>query len=227
MILLLTEEEAPSFLRYLPLLAMIGLILFRWLSGKINKKEQEQRAEEEQRRRQEQQEATPSQTRPVQPSQRTQPRSAQQIHRYQPEIPAAPAPPDWRRPQPAESEQIVLAQDITTADALGHRQPSQQQRQHQLRIQAAHRAKALQNQRRQQQAQELRARQDAEKKAAAEQRARDLHDGQIVTAQLVSVPAGVLAPTQITVSRARLRQAVVWAEILGPPRALRTYSFAY
>ena len=230
MIVLLAEEKAPNFLRFLPLLAMAGLILFRWLSEKIRNKEQEQQAEEDAGYRQESQEAMTrragtSQS-ASQPSQRTQPRpAAGQIHRYQPEIPAAPAPPDWRRPQPAESEQIVLAQDLTTAAALGRRQLSQEQRRQQMLIQAARRAKTLQAQRRQQAA-ELRARQDAAK-AADQQRSRDLHDGQIVTAQLVSVPAGVLAPIQITVSRAQLRQAVVWAEILGPPRALRTYSFAY
>ena len=229
MILLLADEEkAPSLLRLLPFLAMAGLILFRWLSEKIKKKENEQRAEEEQRYQRERQEdmTRARRTGPVQqpsarrvPASPQRPQPAEKIHRYQPQIPAAPAPPDWRRPQPAESEQIVMAEDITAA--LQGRQLSQQQSRQQLRIQAARRAKALKDQRRQQAA-ELRA-----AKAAAQQRTRSLHDGDVVAAELVSVPAGVLAPTQITVSHAKLRQAVVWAEILGPPRALRTYSFAY
>ena len=229
MILLLAQEEAPNFFRFLPLLAMAGLILFRWLSGKIKKKEQEQRAEEEERYQQEHPEAAPRRAGPVQtsshrvpaPPQRSQP--AEQIHRYEPRIPDSPAPPDWRRRQQPEAKQIVLAQDITAVPL--DRQPGQEQRQQQLRIQAAQRAKALKikNQRRQQAA-ELRATQAAQKAAAQREDSRSLHDGDLSTTQPIPVPTDILPPVEITLSRAQLRQAVVWAEILSSPRGLREYS---
>ena len=230
MILLLAEKEAPNLFRVLgPLVVLIGIAVFGWISEKVKKKEQEQRAEEEERYQQEHPEAAPRRAGPVQtsshrvpaPPQRSQP--AEQIHRYEPRIPDSPAPPDWRRRQQPEAKQIVLAQDITAVPL--DRQPGQEQRQQQLRIQAAQRAKALKikNQRRQQAA-ELRATQAAQKAAAQREDSRSLHDGDLSTTQPIPVPTDILPPVEIALSRAQLRQAVVWAEILSSPRGLREYS---
>ena len=224
---LLFAQEKPDLFRTLaPLLVLVGIFVFRWFNEKIKKKEREQQAEQEDDYRREDQEAMARRSgsaqppsRPVQQPQR--PRPAEQIHRYQPQIPSPPdAPRDWRQPQAQESEQIVVAQDITGAGARLLRQ------QQLLRAQAHQRAKATQAQRRQR-ATELKARQAAQKAAARRKTSRALHDGDVSTAQTVLAPSGTLPSLNITVSHAQLRQAVVWAEILGPPRALRTYSFAY
>ena len=235
MIWLLAQEDGPGLFRVLgPLVALIAIAVFGWISEKIKKKEREQQAEEDAGYRQEAK-ARSRQAGPMQPSahpvrqppQRTQPRPPQPIHRYQPQIPGAPAAPDWREPQPQESEDVVVAQDVT-AVALGL-QLSQQQHKRQLLIQAARRAKALKEAEHRRQAAALRARQAAEvaraTAAAQAKAARSLHDGDIDTAQLV--PASDVSPLEITVSPAQLRKAIVWAEILGPPRAIRDYSFSY
>ncbi|NIA06748.1 MAG: hypothetical protein GWP14_03775 [Actinobacteria bacterium] len=216
MLLLLAEENAPNLFRVLgPLVALIGIAVFGWISEKIKKKEREQLAEEQERYQQENRQGmAASRAEPFQPApsppQRPQP--SEQTHRYQPRIPASPAPPDWRRPQPqVESEQIVLAEDITVTAARRLRQ------QQHLRTQAQ----------RLQQAAELKAkaRQDAD--AAKAKVSRGLHDGDISTVQPAPASIGTLSPVEIAVSPAQLRRAVVWAEILGPPRALREYSFTY
>ena len=235
MIWLLAQEDGPGLFRVLgPLVALIAIAVFGWISEKIKKKEREQQAEQDAGYRQEAN-ARDGQAGPMQPSahpvrqppQRTQPRPAQPIHRYQPQIPASPASPDWRRPQSEEPEPVILAQDITAVASA--RQLHEQQRKRQLLIQAARRAKALKEAELRRRAAALRASQATEaaqtRAAAQAQAARSLHDGDIDTAQLV--PASDVSPLEITVSPAQLRQAVVWAEILGPPRAIRDYSFSY
>ena len=221
--LLFAQEEPDLFRSLAPLLILVGIVVFRWINEKIKKKEREQQAEQEDDYRREDQEAMARRSgsaqppsRPVQQPQR--PRPAEQIHRYQPQIPSPPAAPrDWRQPQAQEPERIVLAEDITVTAARRLRE------QQHLRAQAHQRAKAAQAQRRQQAA-ELRARQAAQKAAAQRKASRALHDGDVSTAQTVLAPSGTLPSLNITVSHAQLRQAVVWAEILGQPRALRKYS---
>ena len=231
MIPFFAEEDAPGFRQLVgPLLAIIGFVIFNWINSKIKRKESEQRAEEENRYKQEQKEAGPSQARPVQQSQRTRPRPAENIHRYEPQIPSAPAPPDWRSSQQPESGDVFVAQDVTAA-ALSQRVHQEQlQRQH-LRDEADRKAQLLAEAHRRRQAAALKAKraaQAAQAQSAAQAKAsRSLHDGDLVTAELVLTAADSPEATQISVSHAKLRQAVVWSEILGPPRALRTYSFAY
>ena len=222
MMILLAKEEAPGFLRVLaPVLIMVALAVFGWLSEKAKKKEQQRQAEEDAQRRSEGQARTP-QVRPRSPLQQAQRparvRSAEQIQRYQPEIPSGRSQRrEWQEPEAKEADLIVVAQDVSP-DIAQLRLNEQRQRQ-QLRAQAVHRAKALQAQRRQRA--DLQAKLAAEK-AAKQKSSRALHDGKVLAAE-----AEILRPVSATVplvgrtSATQLRQAIVWAEILGLPLALR------
>ena len=230
-IVLFAKEEAPSFLRMVgPLLVIIGLVVFRWLGELAKKKERQQQAEEEAQREQEAQGGS-RQARPSRPGvhsarhppERVRSRRSEPIHRYQPEIPAGSPQQrqrDWRAAASEEPELAVLAEDISPDLAELARQRLGKQGERQLRAQAIRQAKAQQAQRRQQAA-ARRARLAAEK-AAQQKRARALHDGKVDTGEkVVPQPSGVFLPLTAAKSPAQLRQAIVWAEILGAPLALR------
>ena len=220
---LLAKDEPQSFSRFLvPLLTVVAIAVFGWLSEKAKKKEQQRQAEEHAKRQQESQ-APGRQARPLQPpahpsQQQPQrgPRSAQSVRRYQPEIPGGPEQNrDWRGAPAAEPRLIVVAEDVSAE--LDRRQ-LHEEGQRQLHAQAERRTKDVQAQRRQRAA--LQARQ-ADKKAAEKKRRRELHDGKVGVDHGISEPAGILLPQMDQTSPAQLRRAIVWAEILGPPRALR------
>ena len=230
-IVFFAQEEAPSFLRMVgPLLVIIGLVVFRWLSELAKKKERQQQAEEEARRRQEDQ-GKSRQARATRPGahsvqhqpERVRPIKAEPIHRYQPEIPAGSPQQqqrDWREAASEEPELVVLAEDISPDLAELARQRLHEHRERGLRAQAIQRAKALQAKR----LQEAAARQArlAGEKAAKQKRSRTLHDGKFGgDEKTVPQPSGAFLPLTAAKSPSQLRQAVVWAEILGAPVALR------
>ena len=221
-IVLLAQDEPQSFVRFLvPLLTVVAIAVFGWLSEKAKKKEQQRQAEEQARRQRESpaptRQAKPvgeSYGRPVQPpahpAQRHPQRrggTAEGIGRYQPEIPGGPEQGrEWRGAQAAEPELIIVAEDVSAE--LDRRQ-LHEQRQRQLHAEAQRRQRAA-----------LQARQAAEK-AAKKKRMRELHDGEVAVVGGISQPAAILLPQMAETSPAQLRRAIVWAEVLGPPRALR------
>jgi hypothetical protein len=221
MMMLLAQEEGPSFFRVLaPVLVLVALAVFGWLSEKAKKKEQERQAEEDAQRRSEGQART-SQVRPTRPLQQAprpvRARSAEQIQRYQPEIPPGPERQrEWLEPGAEEAELIIVAEDVS--DELA-RQRLHERRQRQIRAQAVHRTQAVQAQRRQRAA--LQAKLAAEK-AAKQKSSRALHDGKVLAEEAeVLQPVSSAVPLVGRTSAAQLRQAIVWAEILGLPLALR------
>ena len=230
MIPFFAQEESPGFRQLIgPLLAIIGFVIFNWINAKIKRKESEQRDEDQERYQRENQEGMPRRSGTAQgPAQSSRPRPAENIHRYEPQIPAAPAPSDWRSSQQTESEKVFVAQDVTAA-ALSQRVHQQKLQQQHLRAEAQRKAQILAEAQRRRQAAAIKAKRAAEAaqvKAVAQAKAsRSLHDGDLDAIELVL--ASDVSGLKIDTSRAQLRQAVVWAEILGPPRALRTYSFAY
>jgi len=226
-VLLAQQEETPGFLRLLgPVLIIVAITVFSWLSERAKKKEQHRQAEEKAQQRSEGQAAAPR-ARPVEPSPRllpqaqrqARPRTAEQIRRYQPEIPVGPEEKrDWREPQSQESEPIVVAEDISAEQA---RRQLHKQHQQQLRAQTMQRAKILHAQRQQQAALQAKLAAEAEKTAKLK-RSRVLPGGKVSAAEReISQPAGITVPPKFITSAAQIRQAIVWAEILGPPRAFK------
>jgi len=224
-VLLAQQEEAPSFLRLLgPVLIILAITIFSWLNEKAKKREQQRQAEEKSQHQGEEQ-ATARQARSVQsaprplqqPQRQVRPGTAEQISRYQPEIPlGSEEKRDRRGPQGQEPEPIIVAEDLSAEQA---RRQLHEQRQRQIHAQAIHRAKAIQAKRQQQAA--LQAKLAAEKTANLK-RSRELHDEKVSAGEKeIFRPADITAPLVAITSAAQVRQAIVWAEIIGPPRAFK------
>ena len=204
-----------------------AMALLNWWADRAKKKQQQREAQ--QRARQQ-----PRQVPQAQPTtgRSSQPRPApsgtaraDQMPRYQPEIPSAPGRgqvfPSQTAParqQEEESELIIVAQDVSAQAA--RQRLAEQQRREQLRTEAVRRA-ASQAQRAQ------RVRQSRpQDKAQAQTAIRPKPAIQEQQEELAPLPAfsGVWNTRSTVlgeVSREQLRRAIVWAEILSPPRALR------
>ncbi|MCK4850824.1 MAG: hypothetical protein KAT11_05700 [Phycisphaerae bacterium] len=230
----LLGQEEPSLWRLLAPVIVIGAIaVFRWLNEKAKQKERQQQLEDEARRQREEegrtprarpaQEARPRQVQPKsvplsQAQRQRRPRAGEPIHRYQPRIPSAPG----RAAEPSQAqarrpELIIEAEDLS-AEAAQRQFGREQQRR--LRAEAVRRARALQTQ----------ASREVRRKAKpARRRTIELKpSGELpqmaawADTEVLRARTALLAPGQ-TISPPQIRRAIVWAEILGTPRALRPY----
>ncbi len=231
----LLGQEQPGFWRLLaPVLTIVAIAVFGWLNEKAKRKERQQQAEDEARRGREDEDrasrarparqvrprqAQPAQRAPLPQAQRQQrPGAAQPIHRYQPRIPSAPGrAAEPSQPQPRQPELIIVAEDLSDEAAQNQFRREQQQR---LRDEAVRRARALRAER---------SREVVRKAKAARPRTLELKPDRklprmaaFADTEVFQPRTALLAPGQ-TISPPQIRRAIVWAEILGVPRALRPY----
>ena len=225
---LLAQQEHGLWRLLAPLLAMAGIFVFGWINEKIKKREQQQQAQDKARSQAENEGTIRSepaeQTRSRQMDTRTapapqaqrqaRPRSAQQIHRYQPQIPSAPTDTAAHRQQQSrESELVIMAEDVNAEAA---------QRQFRLDQQRRSQAQALRRTRAQQ------ARSSREPSSQTKRDIRKNLDTRMDTETLVqdiTLIDGTAVSDELGagVSRSQIRAAIVWSEILGTPRAMKPY----
>ena len=222
-------QEGPSFWRLLgPLLTIVAIAVFGWLNEKAKQKERQQQAEDKAQdrapRARSDREARPRQADapksvPLSQAQRqARPRAAQQIHRYQPQIPSAPGrAAEPSQAQPRQPELIIVAEDLSDEAAQSQFRREQQR---QLRAEAVRRARALRAER---------SREAVRKAKPARRRTLELKPlrelpraAAFADTEVFQPRTALLAPGQ-TISPPQIRRAIVWAEILGVPRALRPY----
>ena len=225
---ILLEGEGPGGLWNILIVLVVGaMALLNWWVDRAKKKQQQREAQERARQQPRQvPQAQPTTGRSSQP--RPTPSGtarAGQMPRYQPEIPSAPGRgpvlPSQTTPsrqQEDESELIIVAQDVSAQAA--RQRFAEQQRRERLRAEAVRRA-ASQAQR----AQRVRQSRPQEK-TQAQKAIRPKPAIQVQQEEPAPLPAlsGVWNTRSTVlgeVSREQLRRAIVWAEILSPPRALR------
>ena len=225
LIILLGQEEGPSLWRLLGPVVMVALIvMFGWLNERARKKMAEQQ-EQESKARERGEGLAVAQRRPEVRQTRVEPmhrpvagsraRDAEQIQRYQPEIPSLGRQAEREQlAEEAEPELIIVAEDVDAEEA--RRQFQLRQGQQKLRAEAILRTGILQAQRKRQAAL-------AAGEAAQRKRAKQLRGAEPVPVAEVSKGVEVLPAVSAAVSVAGIRRAIVWAEILGQPRALRPY----
>lgn len=203
---------------------VIGMGLVSWLVEQAKKKQRQQEAEQRARQRGRQTQERPPAAGSAQQTQAPAgTRQTEQMRRYQPQIPSAPgrarAEPGQRQPvEPEQSELIVVAQDVS-AKAARERFLHEQQRER-LRAEAVRQADIQDRRARQSRRQQRRAKEAAEKisqqKPESKPQAQPARPG---AQDLVVGDMGM--PGAGEISRKQIRQAIVWAEILAAPRAVR------
>ena len=195
-----------------------AMALLNWLADRAKKQQQEREIQERKR----QGEMPRQQPRQI-PQTRITERSAQrrptpsggQMRRYQPEIPSAGGrgpvfPSRTASAGQEESELIIVAEDVSVEAA--RQRLSQQQQRERLRAEAIRRA-ALQDQK--QRVRQARAK--AEKVVHREPVSQKQQEELAPLSTFSAIRSTVLGE----VSSRQLRRGIIWAEILGPPRAMR------
>lgn len=229
-IMMLLGQEEPSLWRVLaPLITIIVFVVFKRLNDKIKQKERQQKDEEDARRRSEDaasvgraraEDGQAGGVRSGQARDEHVARRAEPIRRYQAQIPSAPGHgAEGGGGQAGDSELIIVADDIS--DKVHEREFGLEQ-QRRLRAEAIRRAQALEAQRSRESAHKARAKAAAPKIQAKPRR--KLPALKALPKTEVSESAIDLVCPGQTISPSQIRRAIVWAEILGAPRALRGYS---
>ena len=207
----LLGQEEPSLWRMLGPVIVIGVFaVVRWLNEKAKQKERGQQSEDDARGQRED-EGGASRAEPVLPEQ------AQPIRGYDPRI--APAPVRVGEPSQAhlrQGELIVMAEELSVEAAQRQFQREQQQ----LRDAAVSQARALEAQRSREAARKAETvrRKTTELKPSGQLSPQTTDPGR----EIFQAKTALLARGQ-TISQPQIRRAIVWAEILGPPRAVRPY----
>ena len=229
MMALLGKPEESLWRLLAPLLTIIGIAVFGWLNEKAKQKERQQQEEEDARQQREEEGRAPgarSREAPARGGPSGQAgggrgaRASKPIYRYQPQIPSAPGRVGERGGRQAgESELIIVADDIS-AEASGRDFRHEQQRR--LRDEAIRRARAIQAQHSREDARKAKP-QSAPAKIQAKPSRKLPALKDLPKTEVSEYGIALVCPGQ-TISSSQIRRAIVWAEILGAPRALRGYS---